>query len=137
MSRNEITGWRDENISRRHRKYGSNCPAVDLDFVLIEYSNAKPAALIEYKSGTIHSVDMNSPSHLTLRALADAALIPFAVACYDSETWTYNIHPGNQLACEFFPYDEMLTERQYVETLYKIRGIEPEESILKNLCDSF
>ena len=31
------TGRRDLRINDRHRKFGQDCPGVDLDFVLIEY----------------------------------------------------------------------------------------------------
>ncbi len=34
--RQERTGWRDEKISQRHREWGYNCPAVDLDFEVVD-----------------------------------------------------------------------------------------------------
>lgn len=34
MTAQERTGWRDEEISARHRIWGVNCPAVDLDFLM-------------------------------------------------------------------------------------------------------
>jgi hypothetical protein len=63
MSAEERTGWRDEELSLRHRLYwGRDCPAVDVDFMLsdapemfddnfrlVEYYHSKPKALIEYK----------------------------------------------------------------------------------------
>ena len=50
MTRQERTGWRDEGISRRHRTWGVALTAVDLDFMLVEYTDGKATALIEYKS---------------------------------------------------------------------------------------
>lgn len=41
MSGPERTGWRDENLSRRHREWGFHCPAVDLGFLLIEYDTGE------------------------------------------------------------------------------------------------
>jgi hypothetical protein len=38
--------WRDEAISQRHRLWGFNCPAVDIDFLMIEYDQGKPAACV-------------------------------------------------------------------------------------------
>ena len=32
----ERTGWRDEEISRRHRLYGVSCPMIDIDFLVSE-----------------------------------------------------------------------------------------------------
>lgn len=33
----ERNGWRDERISKRHRQWGRDCPAVDIDFLMLEY----------------------------------------------------------------------------------------------------
>ena len=44
----ERSGWRDEMLSQRHRDWGFNCPAIDIDFLLIEYNSAKVKALVEY-----------------------------------------------------------------------------------------
>ena len=49
----ERTGWRDERISQRHRLWGVECQAIDLDFLLVEYrseyDDIRPVAIIEYK----------------------------------------------------------------------------------------
>ena len=47
--RQERTNWRDQELSARHRTWGFNCPAVDLDFLMVEYNIGKPVGLIEYK----------------------------------------------------------------------------------------
>ena len=49
MSSKERTGWRDQALSERHRAWGWDCPALDMDFVMIEYDNGKATALVEYK----------------------------------------------------------------------------------------
>jgi hypothetical protein len=49
MSASERTGWRDESVSRRHRKWGFDCPATDLDFMLLEYNHGAPVAVVDYK----------------------------------------------------------------------------------------
>lgn len=45
--RKEITGDRDMELSKLHRDWGWDVPMVDIDF--LEYNQAKPIALIEYK----------------------------------------------------------------------------------------
>ena len=49
MSAGERSGWRDADMSRRHRRYGFDCPGVDLDFVVVEYHLALPVAIMDYK----------------------------------------------------------------------------------------
>lgn len=62
MTAEERTGWRDQELSNRHRTWGHDCPAEDVDFLLdtqptmfndsfrlVEYYHARPKALIEYK----------------------------------------------------------------------------------------
>ena len=46
----ERTGWRDEKISLRHRMWGFDCPAVDVDFVMVEFDRARVVAIVEYKN---------------------------------------------------------------------------------------
>ena len=58
MTSNEQHFKRDAWLSGRHRVWGSNVPAMDLDFILAEYDKCVPVALIDYKhqrssSGTV------------------------------------------------------------------------------------
>lgn len=123
--RKDRTGWRDESISLRHREWGFNCPAVDLDFLVVEYNFGKPVALIEYKHYKYDRQNLNT-NHATYRALlalADAAVLPFAVAVYWPDTWAFCIKPVNDLAMKWFSTWEPLTEREYVERLYAMRSM--------------
>lgn len=49
MSAYERSGWRDMELSGRHRIWGFNCPAVDLDFLMVEYNLGIAIAVVEYK----------------------------------------------------------------------------------------
>ena len=49
MTSNEQHFKRDAWLSGRHRVWGSNVPAMDLDFILAEYDRCVPIALIDYK----------------------------------------------------------------------------------------
>ena len=53
----ETHGFRDESISRRHRMYGFNCPAADLDFLLVEFKDRKSTRL-----NSSHSQQSRMPS---------------------------------------------------------------------------
>jgi len=125
--RQERTGWRDQQISERHRHWGFNCPAVDLDFVMAEYNNAKPVALVEYKHfNAIGNIKLQHATFRTLKDLADGYEnngIPFFVAVYWPGSWAFRVVPVNEKAREIFPegYTD-LTEREFVSALYYMRG---------------
>ena len=72
--KDEQLGWRDARISQRHRLW-CVCPATDLDFPLLEYSNSRPVALIEYKHRSFR-MDLEHPSLLALGTLASNSHIP-------------------------------------------------------------
>lgn len=125
----ERTGWRDESISRRHRKYGPWAAAIDIDFVLIEGAgvDATPKALIEYKHFMSRLTLKNAKQPQTyqvrlLRNLCDRAGLPLFLAKYWPETWAYEVHPLNDNAYEFIASSRQMTEHQYVEFLSRVRG---------------
>lgn len=127
METKEKLGWRDEWISERHREYGFDCPAVDIDFLMLEYNHGAPVALIEYKhvNALLKGIDF---SRANIRALNEAARrmdIPFAVVFYCRDSASFQAHPLNTQARRWFrsPFQRM-TELQYVEVLYAIRGLE-------------
>jgi len=80
----ERTGWRDQEISARHRMWGYDCPALDLDFLMLEYDQGKAAALVEFKNEKAMPIRMGHPSIRALIGLADAANIPLFLVRYDS-----------------------------------------------------
>jgi hypothetical protein len=124
--RTERTGWRDEELSRRHGCWGFNCPAVDLDFLMLEYNHGKPCALVEYKHINARPV---VASHATYRALSDLAdgyvhgPLPCLVAIYDPRDWSFRIIPLNQRAMDHYSHceGEALTEKRFVRSLHLIR----------------
>jgi len=123
----ERTGFRDESISRRHREWGIDCPAVDVDLMLIEYDKGIPAALVDYKERH-SSVPLVSQS-ANMKALGglfnvNGQQLPFIVCYYDRETWAFKAHPMNARAVDIMCTDKPLelTENEWVKWLYFIRG---------------
>lgn len=124
--RSERSGWRDEEISRRHRAWGFNCPTVDLDFVMVEYNHGKPVAIIEYKEQHAHPID---PQHATYRALVSladgyvAGPLPCFVAIYNSQDWSFRVVPLNERARQHYAHvlGATLSERRFVKSLYLLR----------------
>ena len=118
-------------ISNRHRKWGFNCPAVDLDFLMLEYNHGKPCALVEYKHRRAATVN---PSHATYRALValadgykDGPLACF-VAIYNPDDWSFRVIPLNESAKAHYAHrmaDATITtrleEHQFVRSLHLLR----------------
>jgi len=119
----ERSHWRDEGLSLRHRLYGFDCPALDLDFILMEYDAGRPVALVEYKALGAPMPDSEHPSLVALRRLADSARIPCLMAFY-SPVWSFSVYPLNDHARERFTSGEVLSELEYVTRLYELRGRE-------------
>lgn len=116
--------FRDGDLSARHREWGFDCPAVDLDFPMVEYNRGEAAAIVEYKYAATDTVpDLTHPSMTALAGLANAAEIPFIVACYTREPWTFRVYRGNDHAERIYREEgRLLTEREFVASLYFIRG---------------
>jgi hypothetical protein len=121
----ERTGWRDLALSRRHRLWGWDCPAVDLDFLFLEYDKGKAVAIVEYKH---ERAPQQWASHPTYRAMIDLgtrADVPVFAARYaDDFTW-WRVVPLNDMAKVYLPEPCTMTERQWVTFLYRVRGYEP------------
>ena len=138
MTSNEQHFKRDAWLSGRHRVWGSNVPAMDLDFILAEYDKCVPVALIDYKHE--HGVIMlKSANNRTLTALGDMAGIPAFIVRYghsnqegwwgevpeDSVPW-FQIIPLNVYAhgADLPSNDNntRLSELVFVSWLYEMRG---------------
>jgi hypothetical protein len=125
----ERTGMRDawlhQFISKVHRTWGPSTQMVDADWVIAEHSNGMPVAVIEFKSKFGQRVlfpedDINLKC---LKALADNSKIPFIVVWYWRPEAAFKISVENDYAGDYFTDQEMLTERDFVERVYLLRGM--------------
>jgi hypothetical protein len=134
MTAHERTGWRDEAISRRHRKFwGHDCPMVDIDFLVAEYNIGKPVAIIEYKHHEKKTINSDHPNYRALSYLADCAKIPFMVAFYWPDIWAFHVLPMNDYALKWAKQERVFTEYDFVAMLYQMRYITVGEHIKKRL----
>jgi hypothetical protein len=114
---------RDQRISARHRLWGTDCPMVDVDFLVLEYNHGKVVALVEYKHERGQHLDPNHPSALALRDLADRAGLPvWSVRYADDFSW-FEAKPLNLLARGRHSNDEpvKMSERDYVTWMCALR----------------
>lgn len=130
-TRNERTGWRDLGLSARHREWGWDCPAIDIDF--LEYDRGKAVALIEYKHEKARQQKPSHPSFRALVDLADRASLPcFAVRYAVDFSW-FVVVPLNGIAKDELSERVKMTEDQYVHFLYRLRGRIFPEHVKDNL----
>ena len=131
--RPERTGWRDEQISLRHRQWGFDVPALDLDFLLLEYDRGKACALVEYKHELAAPLRRGHPSISALADLATRATVPAFIVRYAMDfSWYYAI-PLNDQAKALLPESRRMSEKEWMGLLYRMRGRESPD-ISSELC---
>lgn len=120
--RKERTGWRDEALSARHREWGWDCPAIDIDFLMVEYDLGNPVAIVEYKNEHAAPQKASHPSYRAIIKLGDLAGRPvFAVRYADDFSW-FLVVPLNGVAKNFMPDRQKMSEQEWVSLLYRLRG---------------
>lgn len=134
----ENRAWSSEKISERHKYWGYALPAVDLDFVLVEMNGGKPAAVIEHKyMSQCGKVDVHSATFNALSILANAAAVPLLLVFYDYRpSWWFAVEPVNSFARAIVKRRTTMSEREYVDMLYRARGIVCPHQLL-NTLDSY
>lgn len=122
-TKQERTGWRDEKLSQRHRLWGYDCPALDIDFLMIEYNKGKAVALIEYKNEHAALQYAKHPSYKALIDLGNRAEMPvFAVRYADTFAW-FKVTGLNEWAKPYQMSRKEMNELNFVSFLYDLRGL--------------
>lgn len=133
----ERTGWRDMNLSERHRLWGWDCPAVDLDFLFLEYDRGKAVALVEYKHERAKPQMPIHPTYQAMKDLADRAGVPFFACRYKGDFSEFLVVPLNENARRILPLRTPMSEAGWVSFLYKVRGREVPKGIVESLMTPF
>jgi hypothetical protein len=120
--RQERTGWRDEALSLRHREWGWDCPALDLDFILIEYDTGEPVARVEYKHEAARPVNVTHPSYRALAILGERADLPVFLVRYAGDFSWWDVQALNTVAALILPEPRHVAETQYIRFLHWLRG---------------
>jgi len=130
----ERTGWRDRELSERHRRWGWNCPAMDIDF--LEFHDGEPVALIECKHEKARTWDIDGKAAQAFIRLAERAGLPaFYVVRADDFSWWW-VQALNSIARERLgKHTRTFTEPEFVSLLYALRGINmPSDLAASNFC---
>ena len=134
----ERTGWRDKGISERHRMWGVECQATDIDFLLLEYySNydiVRPAAFIEYKNAHAQERNSNGVQYKAICAVSNSANLPFFIVVYTSDFKNYRVIPMNKWARVCLDNERTMTEADYVSFLYRLRRLNVPPNILAKIA---
>ena len=133
----ERTGWRDMALSQRHRRWGWDCPALDLDFLFLEYDRGRASALVEYKHEDAPPQYASHPTYQALIDLGTRAGIPVLACRYADDFSTWCVTPLNGDAKRYVPERVELDERGWVSLLYQIRGYEVPEGVLDGIDVGF
>lgn len=129
--RQERTGWRDSQLSERHRRWGWDCPMVDVDFLAIEYDAGEPAALVEYKNEHAQPQYATHPSYQAMIRLGDRAALPVLAVRYADDFSWFRVTPLNGVAKKFVGQRAEMSEQEYVALLYRMRGREMPASLFE------
>ena len=131
--RPERPGWRDEALSRRHRRWGWDCPAVDLDFLFLEYDHGKASAIVEYKNEHAAPQYASHPTYQAMIDLGDRAGVPVIACRYSDDFSEWKAVPLNETAKQFLPERAILDEAGWVRLLYKIRGYDVPQKVIDGI----
>lgn len=131
--RQERTGWRDEALSQRHRRWGWDCPAVDLDFLMLEYDHGKASAIVEYKNEHAAPQYASHPTYQAMIDLGTRAGIPVIACRYADDFSLWKVTPLNDKAKEYIPTREEMKESDFVSLLYRLRGYDVPQSVLDGI----
>lgn len=89
-----------DTINNRHRQYGWDCPAVDVDLLGMSLDRGEPTACIEYKHERARPLQNTHPTVRACRKLADAANLPYWQVRYSGDHAVWNLDPLNAIARE-------------------------------------
>lgn len=118
----EITGWRDLALNDEHRKWGWNCPAVDLDHLFLEYDKGIPVAVMEYKRETAPLQYLTDPTYRAIIELTKRGCIPFFVVRYAKDFSWWKVRQANEFAEKILPEIKIFTRKEWIQWMHQLRG---------------
>lgn len=120
--KHERTGWRDIELSLRHRLWGEDAPMVDVDWFVVEYDRSEPVAFIDYKL-TGYEHDHSHPSIVAFTKAATSAGLPAFMVEYSKSPWWFRPEPLNNAARQLMAPGAfgVMSEKEWVHFIYWLR----------------
>jgi len=127
-----------DSISARHREWGYDCPATNIDCLFVEYNHCQPVAILDFKGKSPSVRDRGTANARTIANLANRGKpLPFYNVYYDNHLWTFILDPINDKARELMPKNAVdlttMSEESFVRFLYDLRDEVVPSSIVKKL----
>ena len=140
MANLERSGWRDEWISKFHRKLGDALGMTDLDFVVIEWNQHNgrmiPRAIIDYKVAGA-DISKSNPSLRAYETVGDILKVPALLVWYRRQAPAqFKIKGINRSGLRHGTPDWIGT-RAYAEWLYRLRNMDITEARDYSAVDEF
>jgi len=139
--RPERSAWRDRDLSERHRLWGYDAPACDVDY--LEYDFCKGVAICEWKHQYANPHSTNEPSIRAQRDLADRAGLSFFVIRRAFDMSWFDITPENDIARNKIKFANVNPvqfringEIEFVQFLYWLRNRVAPDHVLKMLAEN-
>lgn len=106
---------------------------LDIDFLALEYDKGVSVAIVEYKHENAEKQYSSHPSYRALRDLGDKADLPVFAVRYAGDFSWWLVVPLNSKAKQVVPERKKMTEREWVEVLYRLRNYELPDGLFDGL----
>ena len=101
--------------------------------MFLEYDKGEPIAIVEYKHENAATVNASHPTYQAMIKLGTRAGIPVFVCRYKGDFSLWVVTPLNNMAVKLLDAKPTtptkMTEKQWVQFLYRIRGYEAPEAM--------
>lgn len=122
-------------MSERHRLWGWDCPAVDLDFLFLEYDRGKAVAIVEYKHERAKPQTSAHPTYQAMINLANRANIPIFACRYTGDFSLFKVVALNDTGRQHLPERIEIDEARWVSFLYRVRGRKISQETIQKLLE--
>lgn len=121
-----LTNFGDGPISDWHRDaLGYDMPAVDLDFLLVEYDRAIPCAVVDFKHSNTKAINYSHPSVRAVTELCSNQRrrpVPYFTVKYAEDCKMFQVFPMNGEATLFVGDQwQVMADEEFIEFQQRLR----------------
>lgn len=126
-----LTNFGDGPISDWHREtLGYDMPAVDIDFLLVEYDRGLPCAVLDYKHSNTKQINHEHPSVKAIRELCASRrnAVPYFTVKYAEDCKMFQVIPMNSAAVSHIRGQwELMDEQVFIEFQQRLRDVQKQQ----------